>query len=208
MASGLRGRKAERTVPLMKRRTFVRWAASTAGAWVSLPRWAWAQLVLPPAGPAVTLHHVAVVVLPSSLGATRLDAAVEQFERWIEEYRAGAEMSAGYGVTRPQTTAANPSIGYAAQLQALATAAEGQGTAFARLDPTVRASLVTAALNAAGIDALPRRPDGRHVATDLMSHFFFINDAGHDRLHDAAIERTRCRGLESSGERPANWSRG
>jgi hypothetical protein len=109
-------------------------------------------------------------------------------------------------MTRLQLVAADPSGNYGRQLQTLEDAAQAAGVRFSSLDRSARTAIVSAEIAAAGVDGLPRRPNGGHVATDLMSHFFFINDRWHVWLHGAAIERTRCRGLASSGERPATLS--
>jgi len=184
----------------MRRRTFF-WSTLSSLVPFLVPRSLAAQ-----GGPlelATTLRAVAGIVLPASLGADRTERAVQRFEQWIREYRAGAEMSAGYGITRLQVVGPDPSADYPKQLQALEAAARDQGaTSFANLERGSQTALVTAAIDAAKADGLPRRPNGRHIAIDLMSHFFLIDDEGHDWLYDAAIERTRCRGLTSSAERP------
>ncbi|MCC7127132.1 MAG: hypothetical protein IT178_19985 [Acidobacteria bacterium] len=187
----------------MLRRTFFKWTA-----WLVVPhfvpRWLWAQTSPTRTGAsAATLRAVARVVLPSSLGPAGLNAAVDQFSNWVREYRTGAEMSAGYGITRIRVVPADPSTGHPDHLRALETSAAARGGTFASLDAATQRALVEAALEAAGVDGIPRRPDGRHVATDLMSHFFFIAADGQDRLYNAAIMRESCRGLGSSGARPA-----
>jgi len=63
-------------------------------------------------------------------------------------------------------------------------------------------TVVEAALGEANVDRIPPRPDGKHVASDLLSFFFYGSD-GQDFLYGAAIRRDRCRGLGNSGERPA-----
>lgn len=187
---------------VMRRRTFF-WSTLSSLVPYVVPRWLYAQGGPFGAAGAATLRDVAGVVLPASLGPERLERAVGQFEQWVREYRAGAEMSAGYGITRLQVVGPDPSADYVRHLQALEAAAKTQGASFARLGPAARATLVTAAIESANVDGLPRRPNGKHIATDLMSHFFFVNDEGQDWLYHAAIERTKCRGLASSAQRPA-----
>lgn len=192
----------------MQRRTFFLWSLwSWAAQWV-LPRAAAAQSA--PAQPAAAVgfepqlvRALAGVVLPAGLGRDGLDAASTRFVTWVREYKAGAEMSAGYGKTRQQTVPPDPSRGYAAQLAALDAEARRRGAAFAQLAPAEQREVVEGALAASGADRLPRRPDGRHIAADLLSHFFFISSEGEDWLYNAAIRRDTCRGLDSSGERPA-----
>jgi hypothetical protein len=184
----------------MLRRTFFKGTLFSIVPYL-VSRWLYAQ---PAVGTeSATLRALADVVLPSTLGPARLDEAVGQFTRWVREYRAGAEMSAGYGVTRIQVVPPDPSARHGEQLQALESAARGSGAAFDRLDLVARRQLVQAAIAAAGVEAIPRRPDGQHVATDLMSHFFFVAGDGQDWLYNASIKRETCRGLGSSGARPA-----
>ena len=190
----------------MKRRTFFQW---TFLSWVIhfvYPRWGWADPAAVPAAQTTTdsrvLRSVAGVVLPSALSAEEIDAATQRFITWAREYKAGAEMSAGYGVTQLQVVAPDPSTRYPEQLAALEQSARVRGASFAELDLVGRRALVEAALADAAVDALPRRPDGRHVAADLMSHFYFVSSEGQDWLYNASIRRGTCRGLSSSGARP------
>jgi hypothetical protein len=60
-------------------------------------------------------------------------------------------------------------------------------------------------LLAAGATAIPRRPNGKHVAADLMAYFYNSSD-GIDFCYNAAINIKDCRGLESSIKRPAPLS--
>ena len=60
---------------------------------------------------------------------------------------------------------------------------------------------VTAALEQARITDLPRTPDGRHIAADLMAFYFRSSDAN-DLCYRAAIGRDLCRGLDGSEQAP------
>lgn len=187
----------------MQRRTFFKW---TFFSWVGqllLPTWANGQNVTPAETDAATLRALAGVVLPAALGDTGITAATARFRTWVREYKAGAEMSAGYGFTQIQNLPDDPSASYPQQLQDLERAARVRGRSFAALTATDQQAIVDAALTAARVDALPRRPNGKHVAADLMSHFFFVSSEGQDWLYNASIRRETCRGLGSSGERPS-----
>jgi hypothetical protein len=187
----------------MQRRTFFKWIGSTAVPFV-VPRWARAQRGPFTGQSASTLRDAADTVLPQSLGPHGIDAAVTEFTQWLRSYKAGAEMSAGYGFTRIQVVPPDPSAHYVEQLDQLEAAARSRGAlSFARLDLAGRRELVQAALAASKVDAIPRRPGGQHVVADLLAHFYFISSDGHDFLYDAAIKRDECRGLPSSGQRPA-----
>jgi hypothetical protein len=187
----------------MQRRTFFKWIGSTAIPFV-VPRWARAQRGPFTGQSASTLREMADAVLPASLGARGIDEAVSEFTQWLRSYKAGAEMSAGYGFTKIQVVPPDPSIHYAAQLDELEGAARSKhGTPFAKLDVGGKREIVQSALAAANVDAIPRRPNGKHVAADLLGFFFFISSDAHDFLYNAAIKRDECRGLASSGQRPA-----
>lgn len=188
----------------MLRRTFFKWTASSAVPHL-LPRWLFAQTpaASAAAAEATTLRAVAGAVLPSTLGPARLDDAVAQFTKWVREYKAGAEMSAGYGVTRIQVVPPDPSAHHGEQLRALDAAARAKGASFTSLDAGAQRALVQEAIVTAGVEGIPRRPDGKHIATDLMSHFFFVAGDGQDWLYNASIKRETCRGLGTSGDRPA-----
>jgi hypothetical protein len=54
---------------------------------------------------------------------------------------------------------------------------------------------------AAKLEDLPERPEGRHVAADLMA-FFFRSSEANDLCYRAAIGRDTCRGLVDSDRAP------
>jgi len=138
-------------------------------------------------------REFAGVVLPASLGQARTDKIADDFVRWFRDYRAGAEVSSGYGFPRTQVIGPNPSTHYAEQLVQLD---------LAKLDPPAKRAAVAKALEAAKIDRIPQRPNGKHVAADLLAYFYGSAD-GEDFLYGVAIKRDDCRGLADSGKRPA-----
>lgn len=144
------------------------------------------------------LLALAGTVLPTDLGDDGQRAAVDQFLRWVRDYRAGAERDHGYGVTALRTTAASPAANYATQLEALDREAGG---ALATAALSVRRRVVEAAVTAAGVKDLPGRPTGGHVATDLMA-FYFNSPAANDLAYRRAIGRDACRNLAGSDARP------
>jgi hypothetical protein len=137
---------------------------------------------------AEEFRELASVVLPASLGRARTDKIADDFVRWFREYKAGAEIASGYGNPRTQVIGPNPSTHYAEQLSQLR---------LAKLD----AAAVEKALADAKIDRIPQRPNGRHVAADLLA-FFYGSAEGEDFLYGVAIKRDDCRGLGDSGKRP------
>jgi hypothetical protein len=141
-------------------------------------------------GPKV-MRDLAAVVLPESLGRRRTDKIAADFLRWIAEYKEGAYTSSGYGNPRTQTVPPNPAKNYLAQLSAF--------------NGVITKESVSAALDKAKIDRIPNRPDGRHIATDLIAYFYNTAD-GEDLLYGVEIKRDDCRGLANSTQRPKRWT--
>jgi len=169
----------------LHRRTLLRWLAAIR------PLRSWAQTAAFPADQAQSLRYLAAVVFPSELGASGLETTAAQFERWVREYRPGAEMDHGYGFTRLRSKPPSPASTYLRQL------AELHLTGDLRSD---RAA-VESALQQANIANLPTTPDGRHVAADLMSSYF-RSSAANDLCYRARIGRDECRGLAGSDREP------
>jgi hypothetical protein len=179
----------------IRRRTVLSWAAHLAGALRLSGVRVWAQTASFPANQDDTLRALAAVVLPAELGAPNIDRTAEAFVRWVQGYRAGAEMDHGYGVTRLRSKGASPAPNYLRHLEALRPALLSG-------DADSKRQAVTAALEQAKITDLPRTPDGRHVAADLMAFYFRSGDAN-DLCYRAAIGRDLCRGLDGSEQAPA-----
>jgi hypothetical protein len=152
------------------------------------------------------LQTLARVVLPQEIGQTGHSRVVTSFVGWLRDYRPEAETDHGYGFPRLRRTPANPSAHYRAQLDALDVAA-GRGRTFASLSLDEQRTIVEAAVLAAKVERLPSRPDGGHVATDLMG-FFFDSAEANDLCYRAQIGRDACRGLSDSDDRPAPLSAG
>jgi hypothetical protein len=173
----------------MKRRTLLQLLLSLVAAIPARVR-LFAQSA--PLGPAdeARLRALAVVVLPGELGDEGRARVVDNFVRWLRDYRAGADTDHGYGFTRLRRTAPSPAAKYPLQLAAL----EARGGN--------RRLAVEAAIAEAKIERLPARPDGGHVATDLMA-FYFNSVEANDLAYRAAIGRDTCRDLEGSENRPA-----
>jgi hypothetical protein len=136
-----------------------------------------------------SLHQLAFIVLPSSLGRAGTDKIADDFVRWFGDYKPGAEISSGYGHPRTQVIGSNPSTSYAGQLRALGS-------------PITRES-VEKALENAKVDRIPPRPNGKHIAADMLAYFYGSSE-GEDFVYNAAIKRNECRGLDTSSKRPAS----
>lgn len=138
-----------------------------------------------------SLHELAMVVLPPSLGRERTGKIADGFAQWLRDYKPGAQIASGYGHPRTQVIGPNPSAHYPEQINALGS-------------PMTK-DAVEKALAEAGIDRIPQRPNGKHIAADLLAYFYGSSD-GEDFLYGAAIKRDDCRGLGDSGKRPAKIS--
>lgn len=186
---------------MISRRTALKTIGAAAAAVPMLRMDAGAQATSPTAVPdAGVLNAIAEVVLPADCDRP---AAVAAFARWIRDYHEGADTDHGYGFTRIRSTGPSPARNYPEQVAALDAAARTAGAAaFASAPLTVRRSILEAALAAAKIERLPPRPNGAHVAADLMAHYFHSSDA-EDLCYHAAIGRDSCRGLPGSEKEPA-----
>lgn len=177
------------------RRTILRWTANLSGVLRLAGVRLWAQAADFPADQQDTLRTLAAVVLPAELGDAGIGRTAEAFAAWVRGYRAGAEMDHGYGNTRLRAKGASPAASYLRHLEALRPALLAG-------DLDSRRQAVASALEQARINDLPRTPDGRHVAADLMAFYFRSSDAN-DLCYRAAIGRDLCRGLEGSEQAPA-----
>ncbi len=170
----------------------MQWLVSAAAALPIPALRCWAQTASFPGKHGDVLRELAAVVLPGSLGREGAEGVAQKFERWVRDYKAGAELDHGYGVTRIRYQPVSPAPAYLVQLDAL------RGP-FRSVDSGAKRQAIEAAL--AKITALPRTPDGRHIIADLMSFYFHSSEAN-DLCYRAAIERYRCRGLEGSQNPP------
>ncbi|MGH9175469.1 MAG: hypothetical protein ACRD1H_13980 [Vicinamibacterales bacterium] len=153
------------------------------------------------------IRALADVVLPEEIGSDGRTRAVTSFLTWLRDYRADAETDHGYGFPRMRRTPPSPATRYPAQLEALEAAARARGPSFAGTTRDEQRAIVEAAILAAKVERLPGRPDGGHIATDLMG-FFFDSVEGRDLCYRAQIGRDTCRALAGSDERPAPLTTG
>ena len=154
-----------------------------------------------PADQVFVLRDVATTVLPSSIGAAGHNEAVDNFLRWIREYKEGVALSHGYGEPRLVKSGPSPAPGYSKQIIALQQAAKARGGRFGALPLDVRRELLDAAFKGAEIRNLPGRPDGKHVVADLMAHYF-RSSAANDLCYNARIGRNTYRAIRVTTVRP------
>ena len=185
----------------MNRRTLIQWIASAAAVlpFERLRLLAQPRDLTPDA--VATLRDIAPTVLPASLGAARVGAAVDRFVAWTRGYREGVALNHGYGHPRLQRSGASPVPRYVVQLAALAAEARAKGGRWPALDLETRRSLLDAAFTKAGVRALPPRPVGQHVVADLMA-FYFRSSEANDDCYNAMINREVCRPIAITTRRP------
>jgi hypothetical protein len=147
------------------------------------------------AGDEARIRAIGEVVLPAEIGPDGRTKAIDGFLSWLKDYRAGVDTDHGYGFTRLRRTAASPAAKYPAQLAAL-------GADFLGVSTDARRRRIEEAIIAAKVERLPWRPDGGHIASDVMS-FYFNSIEANDLAYRAAIGRDTCRGLAGSENRPA-----
>lgn len=186
----------------MKRRALFKTAALAILS-NALPRFARAQGRALSQGDRGLIAAIGEVVLPSTLGTAGRAKAVAAFTQWLDGYKAGVPMSYGYGDLRYAVVPPSPLPRYLSQFTRLQELSKAKGSKFEALSATDRKAVVEAALLEAKVTGLPERPDGQHVASDLMSHFYNSTD-GNDFLFRASIRVSECRGLDGSADRPAS----
>jgi hypothetical protein len=161
----------------------------------------WAQPRELSADAVATLRDIAPTVLPASIGADRVQGAVDRFVVWTRGYREGVPLAHGYGHPRLQKSGASPVAGYLAQLTAIEADARAHGGRFSTLDLDARRALLDASIAKAGVRNLPQRPTGQHVVVDLMALYFRSSEANDD-CYRALIQREVCRPIQITTRRP------
>ncbi len=195
----------------MKRRALLQWLVSGATILplrrADLTAIGLAQSDELSAGHVFVLRDVATTVLPSAIGAKGQDEAVDNFLRWLRDYKQGVPLSHGYGEPRLVRTGPSPSPGYGTQIAALEQAATERGGRFGALPLEARRAILDTAFKQAGVQNLPGRPDGKHVVADLMAHYF-RSSAANDLCYNARIGRHTFRAIRVTTVRPQALSGG
>lgn len=149
----------------------------------------------------LVLRDVAPTVLPSTLGRQGQDQAVDEFLKWLRDYKEGVALSHGYGDPRLVKSGPSPASSYSRQIAALQQASQARGGRFGALSLGIRTELLDAAFKAADVRGLPGRPDGKHVVADLMAHYFRSSGAN-DLCYNARIGRNTYRAIRVTTVRP------
>ena len=149
-----------------------------------------------------TLHALAEAVLPSELGRARVAAVVTDFQRWMGEYRAGAELVHPYGTSALERAGPTPAPRWARQLDMLdAAARRAHRRPFAALSVTDRRAIVQADPEMLKADRIPPIARAPHVALALLASFYGSSMAT-DLCYQSVILRQNCRPLAASPRRP------
>lgn len=183
----------------MFRRTFVSWLA----ALVALPRIAKASWLKSRAAPAQSMvRALGEALLPSELGRARTEVASDAFWRWMNGYRAGAELLHPYGSPKIEYAPESPVPEWERQLTALDRAARTKhGAGFVALQPNQRQELVREALSDFRDTRLDDIAGAKHIALGLFAHFYSSSEAT-DLAYRAQIGRNKCRPLMHNGRKP------
>ena len=180
----------------MRRRAVIQsFVSAFAAAPVLNSKLAQAQADSFPGANDSALKELASTVLPETLGRQGTDKIALDFIRWVREYKAGAEMQNGYGVTRVRSLPPDPAGRYLEQLHELAS------YILAVADLPQRRKLLTERLKSQEIRDLPGLPLSGNIVVDLMA-FYFSSSAANDLVYEAAISREACRGLANSSRQP------
>ncbi|MFB3069694.1 MAG: hypothetical protein ACE1ZF_03275 [Gemmatimonadales bacterium] len=141
-------------------------------------------------------------LLPTELGSDNIDRVVDEFQQWLEQYGAGAELNHGYGTSEIDYTPGDPTSRWQDQLDGLNAEAQRRfGASFVDLDADVRRGIIRQQIADDRLDRLPRAYRARHVAVGLLAYFYASPEAT-DLCYKAAIGKNKCRPLRRSPDEP------
>jgi hypothetical protein len=149
------------------------------------------------------MQALAGTVLPAELGPAGIRRMTDGFERWVSNYRPGAEVNHGYGTGRLEQLPADPWPRWREQLQALdARSRQHHRVGFEAVTPMQREQLVTAVLDELRADRIPNPLTAPHVALGLLAWFVATPEAT-DLCYNARIRKETCRPLAETVKEPA-----
>jgi hypothetical protein len=147
------------------------------------------------------LRAVGEAILPGELGRAGVERTVRGFERWLRDYREGAELVHGYGTGELRTAGPSPALRWSSQLRELQDEADRRHSLpLDRLTVTQREALIREAL-AGSRGNLLQFDRARHVALGLLG-FFYASPEAADLCYQARIGAMSCRRLDQSGAKP------
>lgn len=159
----------------------------------------------PPLLPPGTLRAVAEVALPTAaLGPDGTEAAVREFEAWVDGFEAAAELDHPYLTGELRYGPPHPGPRWAAQLEAMDLESERRfGLRFPGLPAQQRLRVVEDSIRAERSASLSRDPAlADAVAVGLLAWFYQTSGAN-DLCYQAEIGRHHCRGTASLPDQPA-----
>ncbi len=141
-------------------------------------------------------------LLPTELGSDNIDRVVDEFQQWLEQYGADAELNHGYGTSEIDYTPGDPTSRWQEQLDGLNAEAQRRfGASFVDLDVDARRGIIRQQIADDRLDRLPRAYRARHVAVGLLAYFYASPEAT-DLCYKAAIGKNKCRPLRRSPDEP------
>jgi hypothetical protein len=177
----------------MKRRAFLSTIAATP---------ALGSLFIP-ADDRDLLIALADAILPSELGRDGVRRTIDRFERWVSNFRPGAELNHGYGTAELQHLVSDPWPRWRSQLSALDADARGRyRSGFADIRREQRLAMITALLESQNVERIPPSPIvADHVALALLGWFYNQPEAT-DLAYRARIAKETCRPLGENANQP------
>ncbi len=141
-------------------------------------------------------------LLPTELGSDNVDRVIDEFQQWLEQYGADAELNHAYGTSEIDYTPGDPTSRWQEQLDGLNGEAQRRfGASFVDLDVDTRRGIIRPQIADDRLDRLPRPYRARHVAVGLLAYFYASPEAT-DLCYKAAIGKNKCRPLRRSPDEP------
>jgi len=186
---------------VLTRRRFVAWVAGAIPV-ALVTRRADALSAAWIAGEPETLRALAAAVLPSELGEAGTAGVAREFQAWIDNYAAQAELVHGYGTSALRFSRASPRANWAAQLEALGRRSSVVGNrTFTAMSVDERRTVVRDELRGERIDRMPAVGAASHVALGLLAFYYDGSEAA-DLCYGAQIGRETCRPLAAASRKP------
>ena len=186
---------------MLTRRRFVAWVAGAIPV-ALVTRRADALSAAWIAGEPETLRALAAAVLPSELGEAGTAGVAREFQAWIDNYAAQAELVHGYGTSALRFSRASPRANWAAQLEALGRRSSVVGNrTFTAMSVDERRTVVRDELRGERIDRMPAVGAASHVALGLLA-FYYDGSEASDLCYGAQIGRETCRPLAVAPRKP------
>ncbi len=157
---------------------------------------------------AALLGALGEAVLPESLGSAARAQAVRDFASWAAGYRPVSEEMHGYGEQEITYTAADPSPGWRAQLDALELLARRKHRrSFTAITVEQRRGLIRPLVPRGRGTRLPANIIGApHIAIAVMAHWAASSRAT-DLAYGVSIGKDQCRTLADAPRKPVPLTR-